>query len=487
MKLAFRLMLLLLIGVIALTLFNGYAVIQLAKHRLEQQTEQIAQEVGEQVRDEIKQEGKEVADERLNDLVRRQSERYPTIVVRVVEFGLQSDPYRRPHARFESIEVFEFDRPVKAYTVDQEGRSQMSAYVPLTEDDQSRALEVSQTAEPLEGLIADTVKMMILQTTASIVLGALFIGLLGIRFVSQPLQKLIEKTKSIGQGNLDDPLELSGQGEFTQLADALNDMCADLRESRLRLENEAEARVSAVEQLRHADRLQTVGRLASGVAHELGTPLNVVSGRADLIASGKLSGEEITKSAATIKSESVRMTKIIRELLDFARRRAPNRATVNLWQIIAQTRDLLQPIAKKQKVEFKLVDETAPRESKVDVGQIQQVLTNLFVNAIEAMPQGGTVTVSIEQVKRRRPDEDIAPQRAFDCIAISDQGQGIGAEDLAHLFEPFFTTKDVGKGTGLGLCVSFGMVEDHGGWIDVESVVGQGSTFRIYIPNEAEA
>ncbi len=168
-------------------------------------------------------------------------------------------------------------------------------------------------------------------------------------------------------------------------------MCLNLAESQRKLREESAARIAAIEQLRHADRLKTVGRLASGIAHELGTPLNVVAGRAGLIASGKLDAAEIAQSAAAIRSEADKMTRIIRQLLDFARTGTPRKQPIDLRSVVRQTIDLLGAIAEKQKVRLQLEPSGEDAVADIDTGQIQQVLTNLTMNAIQAMPQGGPV------------------------------------------------------------------------------------------------
>ena len=118
---------------------------------------------------------------------------------------------------------------------------------------------------------------------------------------------------------------------------------------------------------------------------------------------------------------------------------------------------------------------------------MQQVLTNLVVNAIQAMPAGGTVLVDIARARTRPPAEHGGAEGEYLCVRVRDQGEGIAAEHLPHVFEPFFTTKDVGEGTGLGLAVAYGIVREHGGFIDVESKLGEGSDFSVYLPLEGEA
>ena len=187
---------------------------------------------------------------------------------------------------------------------------------------------------------------------ATTLLGAVMAVALGGAWVGRPLRRLIEKTRRIGDGDLAEPLKMDRNDEFGELAKAINSMCDQLQTAQGKIAQEASARVAALEQLRHADRLRTVGRLAAGIAHELGTPLNVVSGRAGLIASGRLSPEEVHKSAVTIKSEADRITAIIRQLLDFARRNTPQRKTVDLNEVVRQTLELLKPIAEKRHCNF---------------------------------------------------------------------------------------------------------------------------------------
>jgi signal transduction histidine kinase len=304
--------------------------------------------------------------------------------------------------------------------------------------------------------------------------------------VGRPLFQIIEKVRRVGSGDLSGRLDLQNSNELFELSQALNAMCDDLAEFQKKVRHETAARIEALEQLRHVDRLRTVGRLASGVAHELGTPLNVVSGRAGLIAANVLSQTEVLENASIIKAQSECMTTIIKQLLDFARRRNPQKAPTDLQKLVDQTLDLLKPLCKKSNV--KLVSSRADKSAValIDAGQIQQVLTNLIVNALQAMPRGGKVEVDIRR-QRTCPPEDLAgSEGAYFCIDVRDEGEGVAEKNRPHLFEPFFSTKDVGKGTGLGLSIAYGIVRDHGGWIAVKSNVGQGSCFSVFLPRKAD-
>jgi len=297
---------------------------------------------------------------------------------------------------------------------------------------------------------------------------------------------LIEKTRRVGAGDLTGPFDISRGDEFSELAAALNLMCEQLSAARDQLGRETDARIAALEQLRHADRLTTVGSLAAGMAHELGTPMNVVSVRAELIIEESPSDDAVA-SAKIIKAQIDKMAGIIRQLLNFARRRVPRKERADLSQLAEQSTQLLGVLAKSKQVEIKLSSSAGPLPADVDAGQIQQVLTNLVVNAIQAMPNGGTIDVSLERGSYRPRTAAGDGRRGegrgdFARIDVRDEGVGISQDHLHRIFDPFFTTKEVGEGTGLGLSIAYGIVQDHGGWIDVKSVVGQGSCFSVFLP-----
>jgi signal transduction histidine kinase len=309
---------------------------------------------------------------------------------------------------------------------------------------------------------------------------------LGIRLIGRPLHRLVEKTRRVGKGDLTEPLHLQGHDEIAEVAAAFNVMCEQLAESQEQILAETTARIAALEQLRHADRLKTVGRLASGMAHELGTPLNVVSARGALIAEGTLSDAEIVESGNIIKAQSERITAIVRQLLDFARRSIPHREPADLRRVAEQAIRLLTTFAKKQNVTISLSCDVPDAMTEVDVGQIQQVLTNLIVNAVQAMPKGGTVEVSICREHVCPPEGQDGSEGEHVCLSVRDEGVGVSEENMPLLFEPFFTTKDTGKGTGLGLSIAYGIVSEHGGWIDVASEPEKGSCFSVYLPREVD-
>jgi signal transduction histidine kinase len=376
---------------------------------------------------------------------------------------------------------------------DESGEQRLYTYVPLRlAPVRSGALEFIGSLEPLERQTWRTI-WIALATIGFLAIVSVAIAYgTGMLWVARPLEALIAKTERIGRGDFAGPLRMNQRDELGELAAAINKMCGQLSQQQSEINAESAERLATLEQLRHVDRLKTVGRLAAGIAHELGTPLNVVSGRAALIASGKLSAEDVRSSAQTIKAEADRITRIVRQLLDFARRRPPQRAVADLHALVMQTAELLRPLAEKQDVKMEIGPPAGVVTTSVDAAQFQQVLTNMFVNAIQAMPDGGNVHAEIREagggpaIPAAREGEAPPLPEANRCVAISiaDEGVGIPAEELEHIFEPFFTTKDVGEGTGLGLSIAYGIVQEHGGRIDVESEPGKGSRFTIYVPFE---
>jgi signal transduction histidine kinase len=336
-------------------------------------------------------------------------------------------------------------------------------YVPIDVDGQRRgAIELSEAATNEQQFASRTITDTITMALALVVLSAILSFAMG--------RKLAEKARRTGRGDFGGPLALTRDDELADLGREINGMCDRLS--------------TTLEQLRHADRLATVGKLASGIAHELGTPLNVVSARAKMIVDGETTSEETQNYAGVIVGAVERMTKIIRQLLQFARRRGPEKNDCDVYELAKESLALLQPLAKKHDVSLALDEASRGTTLRVDAGQLQQVITNLVMNAIQAMPRGGSVRINCRKELTTPPADLGGSERKYLCMSVDDDGEGIAADALPHVFEPFFTTKDIGEGTGLGLAVSYGIVRDHGGWIGVESECGSGSSFRVYLPDE---
>jgi signal transduction histidine kinase len=344
------------------------------------------------------------------------------------------------------------------------------------------ALEISEPLSAGQEYVLARVLRAALTGLAMTVIAGLVSVLLGERLVGQPVRILIDKARRIGHRDFSAPLEIAGAEEFRELARGMNAMARELDEAGQRAEAEAAAREAATEQLRRSDRLAAVGRLASSLAHELGTPLNVVSERAKMIAAGEVSDPaELERDATIIREQSLRMTRIVRQLLDYVRIRSPDKAATNLGDLAHSTLAILEPLAEQRKVTLRS-ECPAPVIADVDPGQLQQALMNLVMNAIDATGEGRAVTV---RVTSEAPDERSAREggaASWAVVSVEDEGSGIAEELLAHVFDPFFTTKPVGEGTGLGLAVTDGIVREHSGRIDVRSGSGEGSCFSMRLP-----
>jgi two-component system NtrC family sensor kinase len=208
-----------------------------------------------------------------------------------------------------------------------------------------------------------------------------------------------------------------------------------------------------------------------------------------LIADGEVEGAEAIASARVVRDQAERMTKLIRQLLDFARPPALHTAPVNVPALAARVCELVETIAKKANVALEPPAPDGLLRVEADDGQLTQVLTNLVVNAVQAMPEtGGTVRITARAERRVAPPYVAGGgERVWMAIAVSDNGKGMDDTTRERIFEPFFTTKEVGEGTGLGLSVSWGIAREHGGWIDVRSAVNAGATLTVYLPMGAAA
>jgi PAS domain S-box-containing protein len=222
-------------------------------------------------------------------------------------------------------------------------------------------------------------------------------------------------------------------------------------------------------QLRRAERLAELGTLASGMAHEIGTPMNVILGRAEYLLQ-RTADEGMKKGLATIVTQVERITKVMNQLLAFARRRLPERRAVDLGEIVDDSLEMFQERIAQNRITVEKVIEPNMPSVHADRDQLIQVLINLVMNSIHAMPEGGRLRLSL------------ARENSHARLGLSDTGHGMPEEIRSQVFDPFFTTKDFGKGTGLGLTVVKGIIEEHGGTIAVESVVDKGTTFWIRLP-----
>jgi two-component system, NtrC family, sensor kinase len=291
------------------------------------------------------------------------------------------------------------------------------------------------------------------------------------RRISGAIRELARASETIMHGNLDARADVHSRDELGDLSNAFNAMAAALRDRDERLKQ-------SVKKIKEAERLALIGQLASNVAHELNNPLQGIVAYSYLLLERMADGEPAKPFVQKIARQADRSRTIIRGLLDFARQRTPNRQPVDVNKILLDCVALVEDQAQFQNI--KLVKDLSGGLPPVivDPAQMQQVFINLIVNAAEAMPaqRGGKLTLSTR----------CEPAGEFVRVEFADTGHGISPESMEHIFEPFFTTKETGHGVGLGLAISYGIVQEHQGTISVQSEVGKGTTFTIQLPIAAE-
>jgi two-component system cell cycle sensor histidine kinase/response regulator CckA len=237
-------------------------------------------------------------------------------------------------------------------------------------------------------------------------------------------------------------------------------------------------------QLRQAQKMEAVGQLAAGVAHDFNNILTVILGHSTLLLATKPPESSERKPLQTISAAAERASKLIRQLLTFSRKQAAKMSPMDIGSTLSAIADMLPRVLPEN---IAVTIDAAPGLPQInaDAGMMEQMLMNLAVNARDAMPEGGRFTLSAEVVEVSpgfaQSNRDARPGK-FLCLRVADTGCGMPPDVLAHIFEPFFTTKPVGKGTGLGLATVYGIAKQHEGWVEVQSQPGQGSNFRIFIP-----
>lgn len=343
--------------------------------------------------------------------------------------------------------------------------------------DQWGALEVGQS---MSFINADIVRARLdIAAVTLLLFGAILAAVLAVMRYSlmRPINDLLRGAVALGRGDLSYRVNLPKQSnELAQLANEFNRMADSLAEQQKQGVREAEKRLELERELRHNEWLAALGRLAAGVAHELGTPLNVMDARAEqLIERPDAPLEVRQRNLAIIRANIDRIIRIVRQLLNLARPYQLDRRSVPASRLLSSVVESLEAQAGRFGVEIELaVDAEALFE--VDQDLIHQVFLNIGQNALQATPSGGLVCIEC--------GDDLVSKNGYSFVAVhvTDTGTGIAAEHLPHIFEPFFTTKDIGSGTGLGLAVSRRIVEEHGGWVTAANQTEGGAVFTVYLP-----
>ena len=297
------------------------------------------------------------------------------------------------------------------------------------------------------------------------------------RTVVHPIKKLLGATRRITAGDLGVTVQIHGSAEVAELSDAFNSMTVALREKRVEVEEKVaslkwanrelvEARNEAI----RSEKMASVGLLAAGMAHEIGTPLAAIMGYSALLAEDLAADAEKSDYLRRITEESQRIDRIVRGLLDYARPKGALREEVAVLQLLEKVVELLSTQGVLKHLEVSVETEPGLQSLYADPYQLEQLLINLIMNARDAMPQGGKLWL-----KGSCSGADVV-------IDVIDTGHGMPPEHLSRVFDPFFTTKEPGKGTGLGLAIAARIAESCGGRLDVQSELGKGSRFTLTLP-----
>ena len=353
-------------------------------------------------------------------------------------------------------------------------------------------VDITYSLDEVNDNLATHRTRMIVVSLGFVLLVAASVGWLLRRLIYVPLGDLARGAGRIAAGNFEQPIPVRGEDEFGRLAQSTNSMMAALKKSRQELQDwvatlgekvkeRTEELHLAEAEVARGEKLAAIGQLAAGIAHELNNPLTGVLTFTSLMRQKMPAGSQDAEDLDLVIRETRRCASIIRRLLDFAREKPPEKTEVNLNDLAQETVRFVERSAALQQVDILMESDAELPPLHADADLIKQVLMNILVNAQQAITGPGRITVRTRAHAARRLPLRSETQPVVE-IAVTDTGCGIAKADLQRIFDPFYTSKEVGKGTGLGLSVSYGIVKAHGGQIEVESTVGAGTTFRVFLP-----
>ena len=301
--------------------------------------------------------------------------------------------------------------------------------------------------------------------------------------VTNPIKRLISGMDDVTEGDLNRVVMAEREDEIGDLATRFNQMIFSIRENRNAINRQNQAKLQLEQKLGQTEKQTTMDHLAAEIAHEIGTPLNVITGRARSIERKVENNPTVMKNAKIIGEQSARIARIIERLLTITRRRAGTALQpISINEITLTTMEVLEEQFNEARIRATLDRAEGLPSVQGNGDRIQQVLLNLLLNGIQATPPGGKIRMETTLVTRRRPGLELSPPHDYVSIEVTDTGKGIPTEHLDEVFEPFFTTKKKSDGTGLGLAISTGIVKEHDGWIELESTEGKGTSIKVFLP-----
>jgi signal transduction histidine kinase len=336
------------------------------------------------------------------------------------------------------------------------------------------AIEIVQLASGVEERAQAAALDVAIRLGTVLISVALLTGLILQREVLNPLRRLMDGIRRVGQGRPGPPLRVERRDELGRVAEAFNTMAGQLDSARRKLLEESERALDLEGQLRHAQTLAVAGRLATALAHEVGTPLNIISGRAEVVQNSLDRNDPLREELGVIVDQIDRISGIIRSLLDTVRPGKPEVERVDLGAVVDRLMPLLRHATRSRGASLEMGPALRLPPVLADPNQVQQLVINLVVNAAEAVAEDGEIGIHLEPAE--------VEGRPGVRLAVRDTGQGIPAELRARVFDAFFTTKPPGRGTGLGLTICRDIVKEHGGLIRIDDHPGGGTVVSVWMP-----
>jgi signal transduction histidine kinase len=329
----------------------------------------------------------------------------------------------------------------------------------------------------VDALVGHWTRTLFYVGIASVVLMLLISGPLVRQIVGAPLEAVVTGVEGVAAGHLDVRVPDKRRDELGRLARSFNEMTESLRTARARVDEESAQRAVLEGRMRHLQTLAAAGEVAASLAHEIGSPLNVILGRTRMMAARADTAANTKRDLEIVAAQTERITRVVRKLLDISRPPKGRIEQVNVREVVEETLAFIQHECKKRGIkQSSVVDADAPARVLADRDQLVQIVFNLCHNAIQAQPNGGHIDV---RVKRAADSISGAPALAIEVV---DSGPGVPEELRGRIFDPFVTTKKGEGGTGLGLAIVDGMVRELGGRVTVDDSPGGGACFRVEIP-----
>lgn len=382
----------------------------------------------------------------------------------------------RPPQEHEVIQDIGEDQQQAGQYEQIEGRDVYSHYVALTEDTTGRIIGWLQVTRRASDFV-DYMQMIRNQMLGAVTIGTVLVIILVLfgyhRAVGRHIDRLVRTMGRVRLGERQARADTAGPREIASLSLALNEMLDSIEQAQQEISERRMTQLDLEERLRHSEKLAAIGRLAAGIAHELGAPLSVVDGRARRVQrEGGLSTKQ-EGNLEDIRAEVKRMSHIVRQLLDFGRSSSAERKEIRSGSVARSSVEQVREMSEERGIQVIVAGESSGPSIQADPIRIEQALVNLLRNGVHAA--SSRVRVSWEE-----SGDGV-------CFRVEDDGGGIADEDRSRLFEPFFTTKSVGEGTGLGLAVVHGIAQEHHGRIEVEQGEWGGACFELWLPAAAPA